>query len=346
MGADPRFHPGPGALPLAAIAAAAGAETPADGARLFTGVAPLGSAGAGEVAFCEGRRHRAALAATGAGCVLVSAAEAAHVPASALALIVRSPWHGFAAVARLFHPVPAPRPGVHPSAVVAPDAEIGEGCEIGPLAVIGAGASIGAGSSIGAGCVIGPACVLGAGCVVHPHVSVSHALIGARVVLHPGARIGQEGFGFAPGPDGRFVTMPQLGRVILGDEVEVGANACVDRGAGQDTVIGTGTRIDNLVQVAHNVTIGAGSVIVALAGISGSASLGARVTVAGQAGVAGHHTVGDGARIGAQAGVMNDVPAGADVVGSPAWPARETFRAVAALRRLAQKRAEGAGGEG
>jgi UDP-3-O-[3-hydroxymyristoyl] glucosamine N-acyltransferase len=346
MGADPRFHPGPGALPLAAIAAAAGAEPPGDPGRRFAGVAPLAEAGAAEVAFCEGRRHRAALAATGAGLVLVPASEAAHVPAQALALVVRSPWHAFAAVARLFHPAPAPRPGVHPSAILGAGAVIGEGCEIGPHAVIGEAAAIGAGCVIGAGSVIGPGCVLGEGCVVHPHVSVSHALIGARVVLHPGARIGQEGFGFAPGPDGRFVTMPQLGRVVIGDEAEIGANACVDRGAGQDTVIGAGTRIDNLVQVAHNVTIGPGSVIVALAGISGSARLGARVTVAGQAGVAGHLAVGDGARVGAQAGVMNDIPAGADVVGSPAWPARETFRAIAALRRLGARRGPEGGGEG
>jgi UDP-3-O-[3-hydroxymyristoyl] glucosamine N-acyltransferase len=345
MGADPRFHPGPGALSLAAIAAAAGAEVRDGPERLFTGVAPLAGAGADEVAFCEHRRHRAALAATRAGCVLVSAAEAAHVPAGALALVVRSPWHAFAAVARLFHPVPAPRPGIHPSAVVARDAEIGPGCEIGPHAVIGECATIGAGCVIGAGSVIGAGCVLGEGCVIHPHVTVTHALLGRRVVLHPGARVGQEGFGFAPGPDGRFVTMPQLGRVILEDEVEIGANSCVDRGAGQDTVIGAGTRIDNLAQVAHNVTIGRGSVIVALAGVAGSSRLGEHVTLAAQAGVAGHLTIGDRARIGAQSGVMNDVPAGADVVGSPAWPARETLRAFAALRRLAARR-EGGAGEG
>jgi UDP-3-O-[3-hydroxymyristoyl] glucosamine N-acyltransferase len=346
MGADPRFHPGPGALTLAAIAAALGAEPPGDPARRFTGVAPLATAEPSEVAFCESRRHRAALSATRAGLVLVSAIEAAHAPPGALALVVRSPWHAFAAVARLFHPAPVARAGVHRTAILSPESELGEGCEIGPYAVIGAGARLGAGCVIGAHAVIGPGCVLGAGCLVHPHVSISHALIGNRVVLHPGVRIGQEGFGFAPGPDGRFVTMPQLGRVILGDEVEIGANSCIDRGAGQDTVIGEGTRIDNLVQVAHNVTVGRGSVIVALAGISGSAQLGAQVTIAGQAGVAGHLTVGDRARVGAQSGVMNDIPAGADVVGSPAWPVRETFRAVAALRRLAQKPAEGATGEG
>jgi len=181
----------------------------------------------------------------------------------------------------------------------------------------------------------------GDGCRVGAHVSISHCLAGRGVVLHPGARIGQEGFGFAVTPDGRFETMPQLGRVILGDAVEVGANSCVDRGSQGDTELGAGTRLDNLVQVAHNVRTGRACVIVAQVGISGSATLGDGVQLGGQAGVTGHLAIGDRARVGAQAGVMNDIPAGTDVVGSPAWPARETLRAVAALRKLGQKPARG-----
>jgi UDP-3-O-[3-hydroxymyristoyl] glucosamine N-acyltransferase len=160
-------------------------------------------------------------------------------------------------------------------------------------------------------------------------------------VLHPGARIGQEGFGFAVTPEGRFETMPQLGRVILGDLVEVGANACVDRGSQGDTVLGAGTRLDNLVQIAHNVRTGRGCVIVAQVGISGSATLGNGVQLGGQSGVTGHLTLGDGARASAQAGVMNDVPAGTDVAGTPAWPAKDTLRAMVALRKLGQKPARG-----
>jgi UDP-3-O-[3-hydroxymyristoyl] glucosamine N-acyltransferase len=154
--------------------------------------------------------------------------------------------------------------------------------------------------------------------------------------------VGQEGFGFAVTPEGRFETIPQLGRVILGDLVEIGANSCVDRGSQSDTVIGAGTRLDNLVQIGHNVRTGRGCVVVAQVGIAGSTVIGDGVQLGGQAGLTGHIKVGDRARVGAQAGVMNDVPAGQDVVGSPAWPARETLRAFAALRRLAGKPAKGA----
>lgn len=217
----------------------------------------------------------------------------------------------------------------------------GRGCEVGALAVIGAGAEIGPGCIIGPHAVVGEGVVLGEGCQLGAHVSVSHCLAGRFVVLHPGARVGQEGFGFAVTPEGRFETMPQLGRVILGDFVEVGANACVDRGSQSDTVLGPGTRLDNLVQIGHNVVTGQGCVLVAHVGIAGSVTLGNGVQLGGQAGVAGHLTIGDRARIGAQSGVMADVSAGSDVVGSPAWPARETLRAFAALRRLGQKAGRG-----
>jgi UDP-3-O-[3-hydroxymyristoyl] glucosamine N-acyltransferase len=164
---------------------------------------------------------------------------------------------------------------------------------------------------------------------------MEYCIAGEGVVLHQGARIGNEGFGFITTAEGKHVTMPQLGRVIIGDGAEIGAGSCIDRGAGGDTVIGPGARIDNLVQIGHNVTIGRGAVIVGQAGISGSTTIGDYAVLAGQAGVAGHLTIGARARVGAQAGVMNDVPAGTDVVGSPAWPAKETLRAFARLRRLA-----------
>ncbi len=201
--------------------------------------------------------------------------------------------------------------------MVAEDAALEEGTEVGPYAVIGAGARIGAGCVVGAHVVVGPGVEIGEGSRLHPHCSVSHAILGRGVVLHPGARIGQEGFGFAPTPDGRFETMPQLGRVILRDAVEIGANACVNRGSQGDTVLGPGTRLDNLVQIGHNVRAGRGCVIVAQAGISGSTTLGDWVQVAAQAGLAGHLQVGAKARIGGQAGVMNDVPAGTFEVSTP-----------------------------
>ena len=186
---------------------------------------------------------------------------------------------------------------------------------------------------IGSGVVIGPDCRIGA------HASLSHAVLGARVYVYPGARIGQEGFGFAPVKTG-FLTAPQLGRVILEDDVEVGANTTIDRGGTQDTVIGAGSRLDNLVQIAHNVVLGRCCIVVAQAGIAGSTVLGDFVQVGGQAAIDGHLRIGQGARIGAQAGVMWEIPPGVDVVGSPAQPKREFFRQVAALRRLGQQKPE------
>jgi len=203
--------------------------------------------------------------------------------------------------------------------VIGAGAEIAAGCRIGPLAVIGAGV------------VLGPDCRIGA------QASVSHALLGARVAIGPGARIGHEGFGFAPTSTG-FLSVPQLGRVVVEDDVDIGANTTIDRGSAQDTWIGAGTRIDNLVQIGHNVRLGRACVIVAQAGISGSTIVGDQVVIAGQAGLIGHLAIGDRARIGAQAGVMGDVTAGADVLGSPAQPVRTFFREVAVLRGLARRR--------
>ncbi|MCS6932710.1 MAG: UDP-3-O-(3-hydroxymyristoyl)glucosamine N-acyltransferase [Acetobacteraceae bacterium] len=338
MPPDPRFHPAPVPRSLAEIAAATGAALPegADGSGRITGAAPLQAALPGEISYLDNRRFLDALRATRASAVLLRAEHAGHAPPGTLALIVADPHLAFARASSLLHPLPAPRPGIHPTAVVAPDARIGEGCEIGPYAVIGAGAEIGARSIVEAHAVIGPGCVFGEECRIMAHATVSHTLAGRGVRLHPGARVGQEGFGFAAAPDGSFVSVPQLGRVILGDFVEIGANACVDRGSGRDTVLGAGTRLDNLVQVGHNVETGRGCVIVAQAGLAGSARLGDFVTLAGQAGVAGHVTVGSGARVGAQSGVMADVPPKTDVVGSPAWPARLTLKAFARLKAIAE----------
>ena len=195
------------------------------------------------------------------------------------------------------------------------DAEIGDRCRVGANAVVGRGVVIGEDTEIGVG------------------ASLSHCLIGRRVRIYPGARIGQDGFGFAIDPSGH-VAVPQLGRVIVEDQVEIGANVTIDRGAGPDTVIGRGCMIDNLVQIGHNVEVGPGSVIVAQAGISGSTKLGKLVVLAGQAGLAGHLSVGDGARVGAQSGVMRDVPPGEDVFGSPAMPSRQYWRWYSRLMKL------------
>jgi UDP-3-O-[3-hydroxymyristoyl] glucosamine N-acyltransferase len=265
---------------------------------------------------------------------------AAKVPATARVLVTKEPYLGWARVAALFHPPPPPRAGIHPRALVEDGAEIDPTAEIGPFALVSGGARIGAGCRIGPGAVIGAGVVLGTDCRVGAHASIGHAILGNRVYIYPGARIGQEGFGFAITERG-FVTVPQLGRVLIEDDVEVGANSTIDRGSAQDTVIGAGSRLDNLVQIGHNVRLGRCCVIVSQAGISGSTVLEDFVMVGGQGGVTGHLHVGRRARIGAQAGVMGDVAAGTEVVGSPAMPTREFFRQVAVLRRLvAERRAQ------
>jgi UDP-3-O-[3-hydroxymyristoyl] glucosamine N-acyltransferase len=332
---DPRFFRRSGPHSLAAVADAAQAD--ASPRRLMlSGVAPLQTAEAGDVSFLDNRKYASALAATRAGAVIVHPDMAERVPETAVPVVTTEPYVAWARVAALFHPAPPARAGVHPSAVVAADASVDASAEVGPLAVIGSGAEIGPRCRIGPSAVIGDGVVLGADCRIGAHVTLSHALLGARVVLYPGARIGQDGFGFGIADDG-FVSVPQLGRVVLEDDVEVGANTTIDRGSLHDTVIGAGSRLDNLVQIGHNVRLGRGCVIVALAGISGSTVLGDHVMVGGQAGFAGHLRIGRRARIGAQAGVISDVPAGADVLGSPAQPVREFFRHVAILRRLARE---------
>ena len=335
MAGDPRFFARAGPLPLAVIAAAAGGEAPAV-MRLLAGIAPLQTAGPDALSFLDNRRYLRLLKDSRAGAVIVHPDMAAHVPADTVAIVTREPYLGWARAAALFHPAPPAMPGIHPTAVIATGARIDAAAEIGPHAVIGADAEIGAGCRIGANAVIGAGVVLGAECRIGANASVSHAVLGARVYIYPGARIGQEGFGFATGPAG-FVTVPQLGRVLIGDDVEIGANSCVDRGSAQDTVIGAGSRLDNLVQIGHNVRLGHCCVIVAQVGIAGSTVLEDFVQIGGQAALAGHLHVGKAARIGAQAGVISDVPPGASWLGSPAQPVRDMFRQVAILKRLADR---------
>ena len=346
---DPRFFVTQGPFGLDQLAQCSGAELrgAADGAgdgHAFTGIAPLQSATRDQVSFLDNRRYLPLLEGTGAGAVIVAPAFADKVPPHAAVLVSKAPYQAWARIASLFYPPPPVRPGIHPSAI------IGTGCDIDPTAAIGAftvvgdRARIGAGADIGSHVSIGGGVEIGARCRIGAHVAISHALLGERVTLLPGARIGQDGFGFAVTPEG-FESVPQLGRVILEDGVEIGANSTVDRGSIRDTVIGAGSRLDNLVQIGHNARLGRCCIVVSQAGISGSTELGDFVTVAAQAGLIGHIKIGTKARIGAQCGGMSDVEAGADVIGSPAMPFREFFRNVAFLRRMAKKTTQDGGGE-
>ncbi len=332
---DPRFFQRTGPHSLAAVVDAARAEAPPR-RLMLTGVAPLHAAGPDEVSFLDNRKYLSALETTRAGAVIVHPDLASRVPATAVAIVTAEPHAAWARAVTLFFPVPPAKPAVHPSAIVAADATIDPSAEIGPLAVIGAGARIGPRCRIAPLAVVGDGVVMGRDCRIGSHASLSHAMLGDRVAIYPGARIGQEGFGFAITPEG-FISVPQLGRVVIEDDVEVGANTTIDRGSLRDTVIGAGTRLDNLVQIAHNVQLGRCCVVVAQVGISGSTTLDDFVMLGGQAGLTGHLRIGRGAKIAAQSGIMTDVPAGAEYMGSPAEPMRSYLRGVATLRKQARR---------
>ena len=332
---DNRFFMRSGPYALAVVAdAACGIAPKLD--LLLEGLGPLQTAGPNEVSFLDNRRYASALEQTTAGAVLVHPDLQARVPATTVAIVTTEPAVGWARVAALFHPVPPVTSGIHPSAIVAEGAHVDPAAEVGPLCVIETGAEIGPGCRIGPCAVIGSGVIIGRDCRVGAHASISHALLGVRVYVYPGARIGQEGFGFTTTKAG-FLSVPHLGRVILEDDVEVGANTTIDRGSTGDTVIGAGSRLDNQVQIAHNVVIGRCCAFAAQVGVSGSTVFEDFVSVGGQAGFSGHQRVGQGAQIAAKAAVMTDIAPGAEMVGIPAQPKREFFRQLVILKQLARR---------
>ncbi len=341
---DSRFFQSLGPISVAELAQHIGARLP-DGVSMaasVVGVAPLARAGAEDIAFFSDRRYAADLTATQAGFVLVTEANLPLAPEGCLALVSPEPQAAYARASGLLHRAITHAQG---AAAIHPDCELEDGVVIDPGGVIGQNARIGAGSHIGANTVIGPGVCIGRDCQIGPNASISFALIGDRVRIYSGAVIGAEGFGVTGSRQGA-VDIPQLGRVIIQDDVTVGANTCIDRGAWGDTVIGERTKIDNMVQIAHNVQIGRNCLIAAHTGISGSTIVGDGVMFGGQAGVVDHVSIGPGARVGAAAGVTKSIPAGETWSGVPARPVVRLMREIAWVARNSDKAARGRKKEG
>jgi UDP-3-O-[3-hydroxymyristoyl] glucosamine N-acyltransferase len=341
---EPQFFKPRSGLTIAEIAALTGA-TLKDGAapdRLITNVAPLDRAGPNDLSFLEKGQFVDAAAKTRAGACLVSARLIGRVPDHIVTLQVRDPFRAYVTVSRALFP-DALRPsslfeaqGASPSAIIHPSARLEENVTVDPGVVIGPRAEIGAGTVIGANAAIGADVRIGRDCNIGPQCSVTHALIGDRVIVHSGCQIGQDGFGYSMAPSGH-VKIPQVGRVIIQDDVEIGAGTMIDRGAIRDTVIGEGTKIDNLCQIAHNVSIGRHCVIVAHAAIGGTVTLEDYVALGGRVTIAPQTVIGEGAQIAAMSGLHGIVPAGARWAGIPARPAKQWMREMFILERLAKR---------
>jgi UDP-3-O-[3-hydroxymyristoyl] glucosamine N-acyltransferase len=341
--AEPNFFPAPTPLTIAQIAELTGASLPsdADAARRINGAAALAAAGPNDITFFENRSFGAELRATKAGACFCTADDASLVPATAVPVKVERPHHAFAAVAAQLYPSalrPSPvlgKSGVSSAAIVHAEAKIEPGATVEDGAVVGARAEIGRDAVIATRSVIGPDVRVGRESYVGPTAVVTHALIGDRVIIHAGACIGQDGFGFIPG-DRQHTKLVQVGRVIIQDNVEIGANSTIDRGSNRDTVIGEGTKIDNLVQIGHNVVIGRNCLIAGQVGISGSVTIGDSVMLGGKVGLTDNVTIGTRAIMAAGSAAATDVPEGARWGGVPAQPIRQWLREVAMLRRMTQ----------
>ena len=332
---DVRFFHRAGPFPLRDIAALVGAEPldPEAGAVPIHDIGPLDQAGPDDISVFTDVRYRDALKPTRARAIIISRNLARHAADPSRLLYVKDPRLAYAQVGQLFYPLPALEPGIDPSAHVHDSATIGAGTQIDAGAVIGRGAEIGERCHIGGNVVVGDHVRLGDGCRVGANTSISHALIGNRVGIETSVTIGSQGFGFVPGAKG-LTRMLQLGRVVIEDDVQIGANCAIDRGATGDTLIGAGTVIDNLVQIAHNVRVGKNCVICAQVGIAGSTVVGDGVMIGGQAGIVDHVKVGSGARIAAMSGVMRNVEPAAVVGGIPALPIKAWHRQTIGLARL------------
>ena len=319
---------------LGELAAELGGEVVGDPNVVIRGVAGIKEAEPGDLTFIANARYEGYLDDTRASAVICApGTRRTQVPL----VLVENPYLAFQKIVRVFRPdLDRPEPGVHPTAVVSPAATVGEGASVGPHCVVEAGARIGARVVLMPGCYVGPRSAVGDDSFLWPRVTIREDCeLGARCILHPGVVVGSDGFGFALDA-GRYHKIPQVGNVVIGDDVEIGANTTIDRATTHSTRIGSGSKIDNLVQIGHNVVIGEHCIVVAQVGVSGSTVLEDYVTLAGQVGVAGHLTIGKGAVIGAHSGVPRSVPPGAVMSGYPAMPHTAWKRLAALMHRLPQ----------
>ena len=342
--AQPIFYKQPPSSTLADIAALTKSVLvdPARGGLIIRGLASLDEAGPMHLAFCDNLKYVDQLAATKAGACLVSPRFEAQVPADVAVLRAAQPFRAFVKISREWHE-DALRPqtwfdnqGIAPSAIIDPSAHLEDGVVVDPLAVIGPRVEIGAGTVIGAGAVIGADVRIGRDCNVGARTAIQFSLIGNNVLIHPGCCIGQDGFGFIFfGPEGHL-KVPQTGRVLIQNNVEVGANTTIDRGSLRDTVIGEGTKIDNQVQIGHNVTIGRHCLLTAQVGLAGSLTIGDNVALGAKVGINNNVKIGDGAQVTAMSGVKDDIPPNGRWGGYFAKPTKQWFREIVAVERLAQ----------
>jgi UDP-3-O-[3-hydroxymyristoyl] glucosamine N-acyltransferase len=323
-------------LRLSELAAQLECRLDGDGAIEITGAAGLEHAGPGQLTFFGNPKLKALLDATRASAVIVPDAA----PAIPHAMLRSAhPYLTFARALTIFHPRVRPAPGVSPHAVIEADVEIGAEVSIGPFVVIGRGVKIGARTVIASHVSIGAETVIGDECDIRPHASIgSRVTLGHRIIIYDGVVIGSDGFGYAPTPDGHYFKIPQVGTVVIEDDVEIGANSTIDRASMGETRIGAGSKIDNLVQIAHSCTIGRDVILSAQVGLAGSTTIEDRVTLAGQVGVAGHLTIGNGTIVTAQSGVPNSIPAGALYSGYPAIDNRDWRKSSAIFARLPELR--------
>ena len=314
------------------LAIALSCQLVGDGEVEISGAAPIQEAKEGDLTFIADARHRKYLEGTQASAVILSPQDPSSLRPS---LRTDLPYLAFARALEILYPPEVPTPGIHPTAVLEEGVRLGEGVTVGALSFVGQGAEIGEGSLLFPQVHIGRNSRIGKGCRLYPQVMIREAVsIGDRVIIHSGAVLGSDGFGYTKDPEGRYYKIPQVGGVVIEDEVEIGANVTIDRAALGQTRIKRGTKIDNLVQIAHSVEIGEDSIIIAQVGISGSTKVGNRVILAGQAGIIGHIEIGDDCIVGSQAGVGDSLKPGSIVSGSPAIPHNLFLRMAVSLPKV------------